>query len=322
MNGLTHNKIIRNKSGRVRSGWIILIVMGIFEALSYGYGMLVIKILRSWCIATGNLDDTTGYASPLVDWLNDDFLPIFFQISMEIIMIAVPVMAWRLMRHSMAEMGLAPPKRGGRELWVGMIFGIVNISVVFGLVLLEGNARIVSLTPVFSGQAAWWIFTFIMVGFAEEIMNRGFFMSTLRRTNNMYLIVLAPSVIFGCIHLSNPNVTVISMLNIILVGVLFSYMYIKSGNIWMCIGYHITWNIFQGVIYGMPVSGLNIKGFITTEFLQDNLFNGGGFGVEGGVLTTAVTLLGFLFVRHYYRDSTWDFCGRRESLGAGKGDEA
>ena len=35
-------------------------------------------------------------------------------------------------------------------------------------------------------------------------------------------------------------------------------MYIKSGNIWMCIGYHFTWNTFQGIIYGMPVSGLNV----------------------------------------------------------------
>lgn len=84
-------------------------------------------------------------------------------------------------------------------------------------------------------------------------------------------------------------------------------IFIKSGNIWMCIGYHFTWNVFQGIIYGMPVSGLSIPGIITTHFTRDNILNGGGFGIEGGILTTLVTLLSFLFVRYYYRNSTYDF---------------
>ena len=111
-------------------------------------------------------------------------------------------------------------------------------------------------------------------------------MAVLRRCRNLYFITLVPSVIFGLIHLSNPDVTFLSILNIILVGILFSYMFIRSGNLWMCMGYHFTWNTFQGVIYGMPVSGLTVPGVVKTEFTASNLLNGGMFGIEGGILTT------------------------------------
>ena len=57
----------------------------------------------------------------------------------------------------------------------------------------------------------------------------------------------------------------------------------------------------------MPVSGLDIKGIITIRFPFDTILNGGAFGIEGGVLTTLITILSFLFVKHYYRNSTYDF---------------
>lgn len=129
----------------------------------------------------------------------------------------------------------------------------------------------------------------------------------LRRVGNLPFIVLVPSFIFGLIHLGNNGVTFFSVCNIILAGLLFSYMYIRSGNIWMCIGYHFTWNSFQGLVFGMPVSGINVTGMITTHFTANNFITGGIFGIEGGILTTLVTLLGFLFVKYYYRNSTYDF---------------
>ena len=80
----------------------------------------------------------------------------------------------------------------------------------------------------------------------------------------------------------------------------------------MFIGYHITWNIFQGVVYGMPVSGLQPPGIITTKYMESNLLNGGAFGIEGGILTTIMTLLSFLFVWYYYRNSNYDFLSDKE----------
>ena len=62
----------------------------------------------------------------------------------------------------------------------------------------------------------------------------------------------------------------------------------------------------------MPVSGLNVPGFITTEFTQNNLLNGGGFGIEGGILTTIVSILGIIFIKYYYRNSEYDFINNNQ----------
>ena len=53
-------------------------------------------------------------------------------------------------------------------------------------------------------------------------MNRGFIMSVLRRTNSRFLVIVVPSLIFGLIHLTNPNVTLLSVVNIVLLGIALS----------------------------------------------------------------------------------------------------
>jgi membrane protease YdiL (CAAX protease family) len=89
------------------------------------------------------------------------------------------------------------------------------------------------------------------------------------------------------------------LLNIFLVGLLFAYMFYKSGSLWMPVGYHITWNFFQGNIFGFPVSGTEPSGIYTIINTKDNLITGGGFGPEGGILATAVIIICALFVFIY-----------------------
>ncbi|MBU9728378.1 CPBP family intramembrane glutamic endopeptidase [Diplocloster modestus] len=308
MKKLWNNKLVKNKYGQVRSGWIILTVMVAYYLITYVLSFLLIEAMRKYLISTGDINEVTGELSAYVDWLNNVALPIIMQVLTDMVMILICVITWRsVMKRPAREMGLSSAGPVKKDCCVGMLLGIVSCTIVFFIIITAGGGHVVSLVPRITGPGVMWIIVFVLVAFGEEILNRGFIMGALRRTRNIYFIVLVPSVIFGLLHLMNPNVTFLSVLNIILVGILFSYMYIKSGNIWMCIGYHFTWNTFQGVIYGMPVSGLNIPGFITTEFTHDNILNGGGFGVEGGILTTIVILLGFLFVRYYYRNSEYDF---------------
>lgn len=307
MHKLFHNKLVINKNGQVRSGWIILAAMAIYYILTYVLSGFFISVLRRILIAKGEINTATGYYSPLVNQLDYVVLPIAMQILTDLLMIAVPVMIWRfIMKHPVSQMGLVSLKAGQKECLTGMLLGFVNCTLIFAMLILSGQAE-TELKPVVTIVQISWIVAFILVALGEEILNRSFLMSVLRRVRNIYVITIIPSVIFGLIHLANPNVTILSVLNIILAGILFSYMFIKSGNIWMCIGYHFSWNTFQGVIYGIPVSGLDIKGIITTRFPSDTILNGGAFGIEGGILTTIVTILSFLAVKYYYRNSKYDF---------------
>lgn len=308
MNKQTMHRIFKNKDGLVRSGWIILAAMIIFYGVGYLISFAYIAVLEYIFFHTGDINKVTRELSPLVNWMNAVALPLINQFVADAVMIAVPVVLWKcFMKNPVKKLGIQLSAAGRRNAAAGFVLGAVNCSIVFILVLAFGNGHVVSLSPNFSLLTFWWILAFIVVAFAEEIMNRGFFMAVLRRCRNLYIIMLLPSVIFGLIHLMNPGVTFFSVCNIVLVGILFSYMFIKSGNIWMCIGYHFSWNTFQGVLYGMPVSGLTIPGIFHTEYTSGNVLNGGSFGIEGGILTTLITLLSFILVWYYYRNSAYDF---------------
>ncbi|EQF29276.1 CAAX protease self-immunity family protein [Clostridioides difficile CD160] len=315
MNKLWNNFFIKNKDKKVRSGWIIIAVMATFYILQYYSSSILIQILRKILIATGDINPKTNYFSEYANWLNDVCLPIVFQILTDALMIIIPIIVWRfIMKHPISEMGLHSYRVKKKEGYVGMLLGIVNCTIVFIITITIGGGHVVSWVPKLSLLTVSWIAVFIVVAFAEEILNRGFLMAVLRRCNNIYFIMIVPSVVFGLIHISNPDVTFLSIVNIIIVGILFSYMFIKSSNIWMCIGYHFTWNVFQGIIYGMPVSGLQVPGIITTQITNSNLLNGGMFGIEGGILTTFINILSFIFVWYYYRDSKYDFISNKVNM--------
>lgn len=300
--------IFKNRQGTIRSGWLIAICEGSFYLLTFAATTLFMVILRQIMIRTGALDPVTGMGGPLVDLLNEVWLPILFQILAELSMIAVPLVMWRIMKYRYGDLGLKALKGAAlRNGLAGLTLGFVNCTLIFCILLLTGNCVVTSFSPRPSGEWFGWVFTLLLVGLAEELMNRGFIMSVLRRTRKTWLIVLVPSLLFGLIHLTNPGVTILSVVNIVLIGVVFSYMYYRSGDLWMCIGYHITWNIFQSAIYGMPCSGLVIPSLVGSHYPVANLLNGGAFGIEGGILTTLFNIGTFVVVYLYHKDSSYRF---------------
>lgn len=314
MKRLWNNAIFKNSQGMVRSGWILLFVMAAYYGIMYIVSSAMMAALTSYFISTGDINRDTGQLSDFVLWLNEFGLSIINQILTDVFMTAIPIVIWLfLLKKRIGEMGWRLRKRSSWEGITGMLLGAFTCTVVFLIVITVGGGRVESWTPHVTPLALVWVLTFILVAVGEETLNRGFLMSTLRRTRCSYCIMLIPSAIFGCIHLTNPNVTFFSIFNIVIAGLLLSYMYYKSGNLWMCIGFHFTWNTFQGIIYGIPVSGMNIPGILTTTYTQDNILNGGNFGIEGGILTTIIMLLSILFVKYYYRNSRYDFIEDKDS---------
>lgn len=307
MNCLWNNKIIKNQYGQVRSGWILLLAIIALYIIQFILSTLLINLVQMILTATGAINPAADSLSPLLSWINNNVLPVIFQIMYNIVMILVPLITWKvLMRYPLRDLGLSL-RSAGKDGCIGLLLGICSCTVILLILLAIGNVQITSLGSSPPGQILSYSLAFIFMAAGEELMYRGFFMSVLRRCRNLYFLMFVPSIIFGIIHLNNPGTTLISFLNIILVGLLFSYMYIKSGSIWINIGFHFTWNLFQGVLYGLPVSGLHSPSLMTVQFTQNNILNGGDFGIEGGVLTTIVTLLTFLFVWYYYRNSKYDF---------------
>ncbi|MCJ7755297.1 MAG: hypothetical protein MUP13_12100, partial [Thermoanaerobaculales bacterium] len=89
----------------------------------------------------------------------------------------------------------------------------------------------------------------------------------------------------------NPDITVVGIANIFFVGLVIAILYFQTLRLWLPIGYHLSWNLAHGWLWGFDVSGIELehKVLIATPNGPD-LVTGGGFGLEGSVLTTALVV--------------------------------
>lgn len=306
--------MFKNKNGQIRSGWKIAFMMGAFLAILTIISSVIMLLVTVTLTSKGDLDISTLTYTPHGKQVlkTAGMLMMFLQ---EIIMILTPVIAWKfIMKRPLSNMGLTPVNKHGKELATGLMFGIVSITIVFIALIISGHAEVVTWKPHFSVNQLIYIFIFIFVGLAEEILGRGYIMSVLRQTKNVPVIVIVSSILFALMHSSNNGIGLLPYINLALVGILFAYMYLRSGNLWMCIGYHITWNYFQGYVYGFKVSGMDADGIVTTMFTKKSILNGGDFGPEGGLFVTGVIIIGFLFVRLYYKNSQFNFLASEPAL--------
>ena len=215
-----------------------------------------------------------------------------------LLMIFLPVLLFKFFYgRSATELGLTK-KNIVKPLIFGLLFGILSICMAVGPLLLSGQVVLMSITPenILTPGFASALVLFIFVGINEELFFRGFVMTVLKPTGSRAMIVLFSSLLFGVMHLGNPNITFFAVLNIALVGVLFALLFIRTGNLWAPIGYHITWNFFQGNVFGIEVSGTQAGvSIFSVQLGGAEWLTGGAFGIEGGFMCTVAILIGIVF---------------------------
>ena len=146
---------------------------------------------------------------------------------------------------------------------------------------------------------------FILVALTEEFMCRTYLLSSLMDSMNKYWAVFIVALFFGIMHLLNPNFTWIGFVDIMLAGLFLGLWYIFRKNIWFPVGFHLTWNYFQGSVYGFEVSGMKFAGkLFQIKQKADAMLTGGSFGIEGSVVSLVVLAAGCYLLDSYLRRKT------------------
>ncbi|MBU3135512.1 CPBP family intramembrane metalloprotease [Clostridium gasigenes] len=305
-------KIFKNKYSEVRSGWKISLTFIMMIALT-----IITSIIVGIVFMGIEMDKNGGdiNAATLAIQSNQMHF-VIMAIFQNICVIGTVFVVWKIFeKKKIKYMGITNiiPKEGFsqngyKELGVGLALGAVTITIVAVVLLLIGSVKLVNpiTSPRFSSNLIIGLLAFIAVGFGEEIFGRGYCMSVLKQTRNKWVVLIVSSIIFSAMHLGNAEIGVLPLINIFLIGIAFGYMFMKSSNIWMPIGFHITWNYFQGYIWGFQVSGNVVDGMYQLKTVKDSILNGGAFGAEGGLMVTFVILLTIGFVAMYYKDKNID----------------
>lgn len=131
---------------------------------------------------------------------------------------------------------------------------------------------------------------------AEEVICRGLIYRRMEYYCNNHIIpILANSLFFSLMHISNNGVTILALLNIFLSGVFFSLIVYYTDSIAFAFAGHTGWNYCQSIVFGLPNSGSVFPYSIMkleASNARDSFFYNCGFGVEGTVFSVIVLAVG------------------------------
>ncbi|MCB9134570.1 MAG: CPBP family intramembrane metalloprotease [Anaerolineales bacterium] len=275
---------------RLRAGWRLLAHLLIFTALMLvlGGGLGVIFLL------TGN-----------------DALLTNLLVNQAIFWLAITLstyLARRFVdRRSFASLGIVWNAQAGRDLFVGFLIPAVLMGAIFlaewGLGWLEFRGFAWEFGPVSTVATTVPVMfvLFVLVAWSEELLSRGYWLQNMAEGVNIPFGVVLSSLLFGMLHLTNPNATWLAVLGVALSGIFFAYAYLRTQTLWLPIGLHLGWNFFENTIFGFPVSGLDTLGLLFHTNTGPQLLTGGAFGPEAGVILFPAMLLGAWVIYWYTR---------------------
>ncbi len=184
------------------------------------------------------------------------------------------------------------------EYLSGLGIGLILFSAAYGVALLSGEISFGGFNADFSiGSLLLFFFGFLIQGASEEILLRGYFFVSSAANSSVMLSVFVSSGLFAAMHLGNPGISFLAVINLFLFGVFAAIYFLRRGSIWGICAIHSMWNFAQGNIFGCKVSGLNMNAslFSTVENGK-TVWSGGAFGPEGGLCVTVVLVIAITVV--------------------------
>ena len=190
------------------------------------------------------------------------------------------------------------PLTNGKHIAVhyalGFLFGFLMMTGTIAIMVLTGQISFSGFNLSASGIGAFIfnLFMWFPQGASEELMFRGYMIPAFNKRYKVAVGVIVSSIVFSAFHSLNPGFTPLASVNLVLIAVLFALIYLYTGDIWMTSAMHTAWNLTQGNIYGLQVSGNEASNTVFKIIYSNDassVITGGAFGPEGGLATTAVT---------------------------------
>ncbi len=206
--------------------------------------------------------------------------------------LSVTLLLWKWIdRRPLDALGLTAHRGVPGELLRGALGALWLVSLA-SLPALVYHGSDLAFFPAGAGAAfrnlAVYGAALFLLGLNEEAAFRGYVLRNLLLMARPWIVVLAGSLVFAAFHATNPNITPIGALNIFLAGAFLSLTVFLWGSLWYAVAFHWVWNLFQGVVLSLPVSGLELGGFIAIPAGGPAWLTGGSFGPEGSVVTSVL----------------------------------
>src|SRR5580704_9978817 len=269
-----------NETG-LRAGWRVLIYAFLFFAF----------IIVSTFLLSSLMHPARGVFSFRFQFFGElaSFLSAFFA-------------AWIMSRIERRQMGVygLPLRDGlGKEFWLGCAFGLCEILVLIGLITAMGGYSFGSMAEHGTAIAKWALFWgafFLVVGFFEEFLFRGYALYTVADGIGFWPAAVLLSVSFGAVHLQNTGEGWIGVAGVVFVGIFWSFTLKRTGSLWFAIGMHAMFDFGETFLFSVPDSGMIFPGHLSNATLHGpSWLTGGAPGPEASVFDFLILVV-FFFV--------------------------
>jgi membrane protease YdiL (CAAX protease family) len=269
----------------------------------YIAGLLAVQVPLVILYVTFLMLRGVGEMSELLAAVQPGRLPLWFYLLLEgtelgVLLLLTYAIRRLLDRRDFASLGFRRDRGWPLDLLLGLMLGGVQMLIIFGVGwaggwlsvrLLDGGALAREL-----GAGLLAALLFLLVALGEELVFRGYLLVNLCEGIGPVLALALTSMLFGLFHSLNPNFSLLALVNIVLAGTALGYGWLVSGNLWLPMAYHFSWNFFQGTVFSLPVSGVRYGGLLAVaDRGTAPLVTGAAFGPEGGIVGTLALLLAF-----------------------------
>lgn len=212
----------------------------------------------------------------------------------------------KIERRSLASMGFTGPASAYLK---GAVVGVVLLlAPVLVLILMQQYTY-----EGFNSNADFWYVAvffaaYVVQGMGEELLCRGYLLTSLARRISFPVAVFISSLMFALPHFGKLfgqglALSIIGLANLMLFSLLVSLYMQKDRNIYLAFAIHSIWNFLLAVICGISVSGneASASSVLLFKVHGSGVFTGGAYGPEGSLAVTAVLILAVTAIRMHTR---------------------
>jgi len=277
----------------LRAGWRLLIFIAIILAMS-NVARLILKRFYPDALDPTQLTPMRIIAPDLI------------------VCFILAVAAWTMSKiegRTPGEYGLPRSDALRKNFWVGVLIGLLATSTtvlaIFALHGVRFTTAALHGTAIFAAAAAWGL-AFLLAGFAEEFLFRGYAQFTLTTGMGFWPSAFLLSGLFGLVHASNGGEAVLGDLSVVSFGLLLCLFLRRTGNLWCAVGFHLGYDWGQTFLYGVPNSGLlPSHNLLNASLTGPRWLTGGTVGPEASTFCPIVLAIVAILFSLKYREARY-----------------
>lgn len=274
----------------IRTGWRLTIFFLVLAGS--GFGVFAVVFLR---IPAAERIFRQGFLSPSLEYVTE--------IPTAIVLLVCSLVMARIENRGLGDYGLSIRGGAGKHFLWGLFWGLCVFS---GVMLLIATLRGFS----FGGlaihgldllkYAGLWAIGFLLVGFVEEFLFRGYVQFTLAQAIGFWPAAIVWSLTFAGVHLRNPGENLVGALEVFLFAMFACLTLRRTGALWFAMGFHAAGDYAETFLFSVHDSGYAASGtLLNSSFHGPGWLTGGKVGPEGSViamLALCIVMLCFHFL--------------------------